>query len=165
MATQETTDVVVVTYQFEIDKDLWESWKETVPRSKSLDTRVRELIKADRDGRVLGADHDSGTATEEYYDTVDDVTTEQSVVDEVCQDWDGPDKVLQQRRAAAEAVVNLVRERGSLSKAQAQDELLPEYAVDGQNDRTWYRKTAKPILEAVATYSSSDRAWIHEPEA
>lgn len=37
----------MVTYQFEIDDDEWTAWKETVPRSKSLDTRLRELIRAD----------------------------------------------------------------------------------------------------------------------
>jgi len=42
----------VTTYQFEIDDDLWEEWKDTVPRSKALDERIRELIEADKDGRV-----------------------------------------------------------------------------------------------------------------
>jgi len=43
----------MVTYQFEVDDDTWKEWKNTVPRSKTLDTRLRELIKADKDGRVL----------------------------------------------------------------------------------------------------------------
>lgn len=42
----------MVKYQFEIDDEDWEEWKDTVPRSKSLDTRIRELIKADTDGNV-----------------------------------------------------------------------------------------------------------------
>jgi hypothetical protein len=49
----------MVTYQFEIADDEWEAWKETVPRSKSLDTRLRELIrddeKAERDFEPLDA--------------------------------------------------------------------------------------------------------------
>lgn len=42
----------MVKYQFEIDDDEWEDWKNTVPRSKSLDQRIRELIRADTEGRV-----------------------------------------------------------------------------------------------------------------
>jgi len=42
----------MVTYQFEIDDETWSEWKDTVPRSKSLDTRLVELIEADTDGRV-----------------------------------------------------------------------------------------------------------------
>lgn len=40
-------------YQFQIDDETWGEWKETVPRSKSLETRIIELVEADRDGRVL----------------------------------------------------------------------------------------------------------------
>lgn len=43
----------MVKYQFEIEDDEWERWKETVPRSKALDQRIRELIQADADGRVM----------------------------------------------------------------------------------------------------------------
>lgn len=165
MSTHERRGVTVVTYQFKIDDDLWEEWKKTVPRSKSLDTRLRELIKADRDGRVLDADHDAGTATEEYYDRVDDVVSERSVVNEIASSWEVSGDVLEQRRAAAQAALELIRQRGSLSKQEAQDELLPEYAVETQGERIWYDKTVKPVLEAVATYSASERRWKHEPEA
>jgi len=43
----------VTTYQFEIDGEKWRHWKDTVPRSKSLDDRIRELIEADTEGRVV----------------------------------------------------------------------------------------------------------------
>lgn len=53
----------VVTYQFEIDDDDWAAWKDTVPRSKALDERLRELIAADTDGRVReGATDERGAA-------------------------------------------------------------------------------------------------------
>jgi len=42
----------MVTYQFRIDEETWTEWKRTVPREKSLETRVIELVEADRDGRV-----------------------------------------------------------------------------------------------------------------
>jgi hypothetical protein len=43
---------VMTTYSFEIPDDVWEEWKDTVPRSKRLDDRLVELIKADTEGRV-----------------------------------------------------------------------------------------------------------------
>jgi hypothetical protein len=50
----------MVTYQFEIDDDDWQDWKETVPRTKSLDERLRELIEADTHGRVEEPGSDGG---------------------------------------------------------------------------------------------------------
>jgi len=46
----------MVRYQFQVDDDLWEDWKETVPRSKSLEQRMIELIEADKDGRIIEKD-------------------------------------------------------------------------------------------------------------
>ena len=43
-------------YQFEIDDGKWEDWKDTVPRSKSLEERIIELIEADTEGRVQERD-------------------------------------------------------------------------------------------------------------
>ena len=40
-------------YQFQIEDEKWAAWKETVPRSKSLETRIIELIEADTEGRVI----------------------------------------------------------------------------------------------------------------
>lgn len=42
----------MVTYQFMIDDETWEEWKDTVPRSKTLDERLIELIEADLEGRI-----------------------------------------------------------------------------------------------------------------
>jgi hypothetical protein len=39
-------------YQFDVDDDLWEEWKGTIPRSKPIHKRLTELIEADVDGRV-----------------------------------------------------------------------------------------------------------------
>jgi hypothetical protein len=42
----------MVRYQFQVDDETWEEWKMTVPRNKSLETRIIELIEADAEGRV-----------------------------------------------------------------------------------------------------------------
>jgi len=46
----------MVKYQFQIDDEKWNKWKETVPRTKSLEQRLIELIEADTDGRVIEND-------------------------------------------------------------------------------------------------------------
>lgn len=50
---QATESDLMVKYQFEVDDETWEEWKNTVPRSKSLEQRLIELIEADTEGRVL----------------------------------------------------------------------------------------------------------------
>lgn len=47
---------LMVKYQFEIDDEKWMEWKNTVPRSKSLENRIIELIEADTEGRVQPPD-------------------------------------------------------------------------------------------------------------
>ena len=58
--TQESVDMVK--YQFQMDDDEWEAWKNTVPRSKSLEQRIQELIRADTEGRVQESDTDDEQA-------------------------------------------------------------------------------------------------------
>lgn len=42
----------MVRYQFQVDDETWQEWKRTVPREKSLEKRLIELIEADTEGRV-----------------------------------------------------------------------------------------------------------------
>jgi len=49
----------MVKYQFQVDDEKWKAWKETVPRTKSLEKRLNELIEADTDGRVLEDDEET----------------------------------------------------------------------------------------------------------
>lgn len=52
-------DEDMVKYQFQAEDDEWAAWKNTVPRSKSLETRINELIRADTEGRVTEVDVDA----------------------------------------------------------------------------------------------------------
>ena len=45
-------DPSTTTFNFSIDRERWENWKGTVSRTKTLDTRIVELIEADKDGRI-----------------------------------------------------------------------------------------------------------------
>ena len=49
---QTTNPETVTKYQFQIDDEKWDEWKMTVPRNKSLEMRIIELIEADTQGRV-----------------------------------------------------------------------------------------------------------------
>jgi hypothetical protein len=42
----------MVKYQFQVDDETWQEWKRTVPRDKSLEKRIVELLEADTEGRV-----------------------------------------------------------------------------------------------------------------
>lgn len=57
--SQATDDEHMVKYQFQIEDEKWEAWKATVPRSKSLERRIIELIEADTEGRVEEADENA----------------------------------------------------------------------------------------------------------
>jgi len=58
--SQSAEEVDMTKYQFQIDDEKWEAWKDTVPRSKSLEERIIELIEADTEGRVEESDEDEG---------------------------------------------------------------------------------------------------------
>jgi len=54
--SQTTEGEGMTKYQFQIDDDKWGDWKDTVPRSKSLEEQIIELIEADTEGRVQEPD-------------------------------------------------------------------------------------------------------------
>lgn len=59
----------MVRYQFVADDEEWEAWKETLPRDKSIEARINELIRADTVGKV---DPDVDVAA--LHDALDDLT-------------------------------------------------------------------------------------------
>lgn len=86
-----------------------------------------------------------------------------AIVDEVASGWD-EDGRLDARRAAATTAVDLLLERGQLSKSVAVDELLPEHAVEGQSPETWWRKNVRPVVREAATYSKGVNAYVVDEE-
>jgi len=69
-----TEDGLMVKYQFEIDDERWDEWKNTVPRSKSLEERIIELIEADTEGRVRESREDDIANTGSSEDATETVT-------------------------------------------------------------------------------------------
>ena len=81
------------------------------------------------------------------------------IVDAVADGWDDTGDRLDARKEAAGAVLAYAREHGTVSKQEAKEEVRPEYPVEGQNARTWYRKNVRPVLNEAAEYDQSARAY------
>jgi len=174
--SQSANGVPVTTYQFEIDDEKWQDWKDTVPRSKALDERIRELIEADTEGRVsehVDEPEDNEPTREreperesEPEPVVDDTSADAAdpvttVVDRVSDNWDDTEDRMEARRAAARAVLQHAVDTGdAVGKGEAIDQFLPEHAVDGQGDETWWRKNIRPVLKAVGEYSNGRHGYL-----
>lgn len=86
--------------------------------------------------------------------------TAESVVDAVAagrveggERWDRDDR-LEDRKAAAVAVLEHAIESGEHVGRSAAVEFHDEYPVDGQNTETWWRQNVRPVLAAVGDYSN-----------
>lgn len=153
----------MVKYQFEIDDDTWERWKNTVPRTKSLEERIIELIEADTEGRVGERSQPPSTSAatepeptreeperEERESTEEDALQGLSFPSGVSHD-DGVGAILAAR--------DYLQEHGSASMRQIVLEVMPEHPLKydppesletGDRYRgAWWRSVVKPGLEAL----------------
>lgn len=91
--------------------------------------------------------------------TADDAVA--AVVDHVSDGWEDTDERLRARRAAARAVLQHAIDTGeAVGRTDAVEKFLPDYAVDGQNEETWYRKNIRPVLKHVGDYSSGQHGYV-----
>ena len=159
---QHPDDASMTTYQFDVDSETWDDWKQTVPRDKSLEQRIIELIEADTDGRV----RESSVPTRRSQAADKELQRRESaaadgfggVVADARAEWaDDPDARRQARVDSLRAAIEAVCEE-PLSKSELQAAAYPGESV-GQNERTWFRKTVKPWLKEVAEYSNTDQKW------
>ena len=91
-------------------------------------------------------------------DTIGSRDTLGDVVEAIAEGWDD-DERLEARKSAARAVLDHAREHGEVSQKEAKEEIYPEYPVEGQSPRTWYRKNIRPVLNKAAEYDESERAY------
>jgi hypothetical protein len=175
----------MVKYQFEIDSEEWEQWKETVPRTKALDTRIRELIRADTEGRVrANAEIPSGGMGEterppasEVQGSVDtsladeappepDLGEGDDPIDEALDGWrpDSQRERREARREAGRAALEYLREVGVAQKADFVEEVEPDHPVSGQEPDTWWRETVKDAIDlakeaGLISYHNGTKAY------
>jgi hypothetical protein len=150
----------MVTYQFSVDRETWDRWKETVPRTKTLDERLRELIEADAEGRVREPGEPAPTEPDR-----DDLAGH-------LDDLELPSTV-----DRSDAIVAIGAARAYLSEheqATMRDfvtDVMPQYPLGydvpdlepGDRYRgAWWRKVVKPGLEAlpgVEAPAEGGRSW------
>jgi len=158
MGNRETTTI-------EVSQDTWRRLAalKDAP-GKSFDDVIRELLE-EENGGMGGMDEPESDATPMSRARERQTHVSQShdethhVVDEVSAAWDN-DGRLEDRRQAAQAAVDLLLERGQLGKRDAVDQLLPEYAVDGQDEETWWRRNCRDVVSRLGTYSKAKQAYV-----
>jgi hypothetical protein len=109
---------------------------------------------------VEGAE-DSDPSPEASSGRVEPPATDDDVrerVEEIAEGWADDDR-LSDRVDAAVAAVEAARERGSLGKSEAVDELEPKYPVRGQDGETWWRKNVRPVLRELGEYDSGAHGY------
>ena len=112
----------MVTYQFDVDGETWEKWKDTVPRSKNLDERLRELIVADTDGRVGEVDTANSGDERRAERHIDTPTPTLDVDREALADaLAGSGDVLERRVDAIVDMYQYLREAGEAEKSDLLD--------------------------------------------
>jgi hypothetical protein len=143
----------MVKYQFQVDDEKWEEWKDTVPRSKSLDERIIELIEADTEGRV-----EAGAVKPTSVSASPETSETQSPPEAELPDLSLPSGV--DRDAATEAIraaVGYIREHDGATMREivvdvgAEHPLkydIPDEIKPGERYRgAWWRRVVKPGLE------------------
>lgn len=151
-------------------------------RMNELEDRVEELKQrlGDRETTVdseaadaprehspdeTSPDHDEPVQEDERRQetaTRDDVQADEvveAIVADVSASWD-EDNRLDDRRDAARAALQLMRERGILGRTDAVEALLPEYGVEGQNERTWWRQNIRDAVAKAGSYSRGRSAYV-----
>jgi len=147
-------------YQFQIDDETWADWKETVPRSKSLEQRIIELIEADRDGRVRDADESTAGGQ-----TAADAEREPrpSEPQEIVVPESVPERIPEaDARAAIAATLELVASNGGIQRSAIIEQIAPEHPL-GYDDigprGAWWRKVIRPALEEACRYENGV-GWV-----
>lgn len=94
--------------------------------------------------------------------TTNELETIDGVVDDVSSTWNDDRERIEKRRAAARAALIVCAREGSLGRAEAIDDhnLKERYPVGGQNDRTWWRKNIRPVLQEAGEYSQGAHGYV-----
>jgi hypothetical protein len=173
---EEAKHGLMVKYQFEIDDESWEDWKNTVPRSKSLEQRIIELIEADTEGRVRPPDEediaDTGSSDDGPETVIEADQTDVEAKEETYADL--ADSVEQdEEERDAEAILRDLGLSGSGSKKEARVNAVMtfyEYLRDRRGERI-SKSDLKTIVEdcdldvGYASFNSLWNNWVKANES
>lgn len=180
-------------WTFSLDDDLATDFDETVDlghgdnRSKHLRQAVREFVERRRDGESVPEpepepEPDPTPEPEPAPDPEpepapdppawrDELTDAQldaigEIVDTVADTWTDSSKRIERRKDAARAALGVCVLEGNLGKDDALNNygLYDAYAVDGQNERTWWRKNIRPVLQEAGEYSQGAHGYVVDLE-
>lgn len=86
----------------------------------------------------------------------------EQAVDQAAEQWDDPPDRIEQRKQAARAALEAIRER-PMRKSDILDKIEPKHSVDGQSPRTWWRANLSECspspLKELASYSNATKKW------
>jgi len=128
----------VVKYQFQIDEEKWTEWKRTVPRDKSLEDRLIELIEADTEGRVTEtADDDDEELRSDGIGQIVRKDSSSDPIAEALEGWRpgrGPDDRTE-RVASARQLLEWLRDQDRLiQRAEIEQEIGDDLMLDDQTE-------------------------------
>ena len=129
------------------------------PAERADDVLAAEPVETpteppERDEHAASDDGGERASTRrETADSIDDV------VDSVGTHWGDRPQRVDERKAAARAVLEYAREHGDVSKLEAINEIEPDHSVEGQNPETWYRNNVRPVLREACEYDSATRSY------
>jgi hypothetical protein len=136
------------------------------PNDQGGTTEKRELgdepdVPAPHTPPTVPPSEQQPTPTDHEADTDADAPDLLEVVERVAEaeGWEDPEERLEARKLAALGVLRYAREHGTVSKSEAKEKVYPHFQVEGQNERTWYRKNVRPVLNEAAEYDSSERGY------
>lgn len=101
----------------------------------------------DIDDSEPAPDLDDDRADAESQLAVTDAEIRQAV-ERAADHWDDAPDRHDARKQAAEAALRLIRDEGPLSRSDVIDALYADHSVDGQSERTWWRKNLAETTDA-----------------
>lgn len=129
---------------------------ETSPTRPEAKTSPAQEPASDRDQDDAGREPPDADLTPAEREAIDEIVADATA------SWDDTPDRLEQRRAAARAALAICVAEGSLGRSEAMDDhaLFDRYPVDGQNERTWWRKNVRPALQAAGDYSNAKHGYV-----
>jgi len=137
--SKELDSATMVTYQFQVEQEQWDEWKNTVPRTKSLDERLRELIKADAEGRVQEPTEHTEPEIEHTEPELSAMPGDRPGVnrERLVEEVPGSGELAQTRADIVLDMYDVLREQGTAEKSDMLEVVDVEQAEYASEDSVW----------------------------
>lgn len=116
-----------------------ETFDDVIQKLLADDDQPEEIVQNDRE--IIEDDEPVHEDVHELPPALEDALEEYR---EKCEHYDS--ERADARVRAARAIMDLLAESGGVGRKEATEKLLPEYAVEGQSEKTWWQRNGKDIL-------------------